>query len=1206
MTYLCAAVGQSGIALRSAQERLMGAEANRCLQAFLLQAWHSQALRAVIRMVSCRSRADRAVSWQRQLALSSRQFFAWMVVAFAVGVAVAATGDELVTRANELRSSVQAATTLTEDQKTQAVARLDEAIGFTRDTAAAVQAKARLRATIDAAPARLQLLKDQIAQLSSQRVDEAYESQSTEQLDANLLAKRANLATLQEVLAGHVERLNALQVQGRSDAAELATLEARLSELGAEPGGSRADDLLAAAEELWRSARRMLLRERADVIVVRQGNINLLTELARNERDVAAAEVDIAKQQLSSALDARQARRQQEAEAAVSAAKGLSGKTPDGLQAVQMELAGLVREQAQLIVQEAALERQLGQVNRTLERLKRDYERIQQVVELGGSSTQVSMLLQKRRQLAPSAESLGREVLKLQQPLSDAGLRQLELDELLQQLVDDKAALSYLQETKGINTAAIAAAGQSEALREVAVLFRQTALDLWQSYTRFMAVVSQLEANTRTLSLEARRYRTFIDDRLLWVPSTELIPLDQPALLLDGVHWLVSVGNLKVLLADLAQLPSARTAASVLWLLGIIVLTLLRQRALQGLKRCQEVTQKVRTDRFSVTLMALFYTLILIAWVPWILIGAGLLLGTLAEASNTTLIYAAGLQAAGQVILFLGSFRHLCRAHGLALVHLYWHPSLCEHLARQATWLIPLMAPLGFVTAAAAVAIPSDFVYLAKAVQDTDPGVVALGRLAFAAQMLLLAIAIHRIWRRHGRVMSAFAESPDHVKWDSYHVLWFGPAILVPVLLGGSALLGYFYSATFLASVAGVTLWFVVAAVLGKDLLLRGLYVTQRRLRFEEALRHRDEIQEQRAGDGEAVEVPADSVLKGIEEEKVSYSQLGDQVRSLVQLGFALSIFAGLWWIWRDIFPAFTFLHNVELPITTSKLVDGVTKDVPLTLSDMVAGLLLGGLALFAAAKVPALLELTLLQRLPMSRASRYAVTTLSQYVVAMIGVVITFSSLGLQWSSIQWLVAALSVGLGFGLQEIVANFISGIILLFEQPIRVGDVVTVDGTTGTVSKIRIRATTIVNWERQELVIPNKTFITGQLINWTLTDTVNRVFVSVGVSYATDTRLAMELMRQVAEEHPNVVSDPPFRISFEGFGDNALTLNIRAFLGNMESRLQTITELHQNILERFREAGIEIAFPQRDVHLSTTEPLELQLRRDRRGRDPDSA
>jgi potassium efflux system protein len=285
------------------------------------------------------------------------------------------------------------------------------------------------------------------------------------------------------------------------------------------------------------------------------------------------------------------------------------------------------------------------------------------------------------------------------------------------------------------------------------------------------------------------------------------------------------------------------------------------------------------------------------------------------------------------------------------------------------------------------------------------------------------------------------------------------------------------------------------------------------------------------------------------------------------------------------------------LPISTTKLVDGVSTEVQLTLADMVAGLLLGGLALFAARNIPALLELTLLQRLPLSRASRYAVTTLTQYIVAMIGLIISFKALGLQWSSIQWLVAALSVGLGFGLQEIVANFISGIILLFEQPIRVGDVVTVENTTGTVSRIRIRATTIVNWERQELIIPNKSFITGQLINWSLSDTVNRLFITVGVSYETDTRKAMELMAGIAAEHPKILDEPAPRISFEGFGDNALTLNMRAYLDDLDVRIQTITELHQGILDRFRAAGIAIAFPQRDLHLDTNRPLELVLRKD---------
>ena len=117
---------------------------------------------------------------------------------------------------------------------------------------------------------------------------------------------------------------------------------------------------------------------------------------------------------------------------------------------------------------------------------------------------------------------------------------------------------------------------------------------------------------------------------------------------------------------------------------------------------------------------------------------------------------------------------------------------------------------------------------------------------------------------------------------------------------------------------------------------------------------------------------------------------------------------------------------------------------------------------------------------------------------------------------------AALSVGLGFGLQEIVANFISGIIVLFERPIRVGDVVTLEGDTGTVTKINMRATTLTNWDRQEIIVPNKNLITGRILNWTLNAGLNRIVIPVGVAYGTDTERAAEILIDVATQHPNLL------------------------------------------------------------------------------------
>jgi potassium efflux system protein len=186
-------------------------------------------------------------------------------------------------------------------------------------------------------------------------------------------------------------------------------------------------------------------------------------------------------------------------------------------------------------------------------------------------------------------------------------------------------------------------------------------------------------------------------------------------------------------------------------------------------------------------------------------------------------------------------------------------------------------------------------------------------------------------------------------------------------------------------------------------------------------------------------------------------------------------------------------------------------------------------------------------------------------------------------------------VGIGFGLQEIVANFISGLIILFERPVRVGDIVTVGDTDGVVTKIQIRATTIRNWDRKELLVPNKEFVTGRLLNWSLSDQMTRVVVVAGVAYGSDVDKALALMREAAEEHEHILDDPAPVLSFEGFGDNSLTLILRAYLGSIDYRIATITDLHKAINRKFADAGIVIAFPQRDLHLDTNGPLRVELR-----------
>jgi len=232
--------------------------------------------------------------------------------------------------------------------------------------------------------------------------------------------------------------------------------------------------------------------------------------------------------------------------------------------------------------------------------------------------------------------------------------------------------------------------------------------------------------------------------------------------------------------------------------------------------------------------------------------------------------------------------------------------------------------------------------------------------------------------------------------------------------------------------------------------------------------------------------------------------------------------------------------------------------------------------------------------RTDVSAGTRYTASTLLNYVILGAGILVALSRLGLDWSKLQWLVAALGVGIGFGLQEIVANFICGLIILFERPITVGDIITVGDQDGVVTRIRIRATTIRDWDNKELLIPNKEIITGRLLNWSLTDTRLRLTVPVGVAYGSDAALALKILAETVADDERILKDPAPSIIFSDFGESSLNMVCRFYIDNAGNMWPVKTELHLEIYRRFEEAGIVISFPQRDVHLDSEKPLRISI------------
>ncbi len=225
----------------------------------------------------------------------------------------------------------------------------------------------------------------------------------------------------------------------------------------------------------------------------------------------------------------------------------------------------------------------------------------------------------------------------------------------------------------------------------------------------------------------------------------------------------------------------------------------------------------------------------------------------------------------------------------------------------------------------------------------------------------------------------------------------------------------------------------------------------------------------------------------------------------------------------------------------------------------------------------------SLKRRTNLDSGARVAFSTLARYSITIIGVTAVFGLLGIGWEKIQWLAAALTFGLGFGLQEIVANFVSGLILLIERPVRVGDVVTIGNLMGKVNRIQIRATTITLWDRSEMIVPNKEFITSKLVNWTLSDSKRRIEIPLRIAYGADLELVKRTLVEIAGRHPDVLEDPEPHALLLDFGDDAIKLELR-FVVDFGKGLKTKDEVQMALDKAFRERGIEFALPQLKLSL----------------------
>ncbi|MFH1217002.1 MAG: mechanosensitive ion channel domain-containing protein [Pseudomonadota bacterium] len=262
----------------------------------------------------------------------------------------------------------------------------------------------------------------------------------------------------------------------------------------------------------------------------------------------------------------------------------------------------------------------------------------------------------------------------------------------------------------------------------------------------------------------------------------------------------------------------------------------------------------------------------------------------------------------------------------------------------------------------------------------------------------------------------------------------------------------------------------------------------------------------------------------------------------------------------------------------------GETHIVPLRIA---IGLLLFALFWTLSKWVKTRLKKSISQDQHVSKSARDAIVTLSGYLGIIIAVLIGLAMAGVNFTSLAVIAGALSVGIGFGLQNIVSNFISGLILLFEQPIRRGDWIVVGNTEGYVKRISVRSTVITTFDKAEVIVPNSEFISTQVTNWMFSDRNGRLRVPVGVAYGSDTELVKKILEDIAFAHPAVITDgstPKPAALFMNFGDSSLNFELRLFLTEVDSRFKTLSDINFSIDAAFRKNNIQIPFPQRDIHI----------------------
>lgn len=808
---------------------------------------------------------------------------------------------------------------------------------------------------------------------------------------------------------------------------------------------------------------------------------------------------------------------------------------------------------------------QLSQDNLRIKNVLDNLQQTQRNIEEQISSLQgtlvLSRIINKQRQSLPQDK-----VIKgLSKQIADLRVRVFDISEFKDSLVDTQAYISKL-ESREKTTFTDAEKAQ---LEEILQTRSKTLSELLKLLNNQLNLSINIELNQQQVKTISDALQQKLQQQSFWVKSNSEMDLEWftrfPGLAgyelteiskkLDFSNWKDNLGLAGLLIGGLSLLT--------------FFIRRQHDRIKQKLTKINNSMLTVPTDSQWNTPMAIFWTVVLCLPSTFMFLIVFVLVTYICFLDPTE-VWPWGLKMAFYWLYFAFMLAML-RPNGIAYRHFNMPQSsnaVFRKILKHSVWVIGLLLNTSIFNNATEYGIAYDVIGQAMTV------LVLLSVLFVVVPGFRMGIATYQ-------KAASYRRDAKPMLLGLVRIL----LVLAPIALIVLIVMGYYYTASQIIEHLVASYFAIVTWIIIRNMVYRGFNVSSRRLSYRRLQEKRAlaqaKTQAQQNGQEQTVETE-DSALV-LQDDAISVSDIKNQMLKITDLVLWTALFGLLYWVWSDLVTVAYYLKEITLWQQATTTEAGTVME-SITLLNLLVAMIVLIVTYILVKNLGGLLETLVFSNLNLSQGTPYTITTIFTYLLIIIGASIAFASLGMSWSKLQWLFTALSVGLGFGMQEIFGNFVSGIIILFERPVRVGDMVTIGSFNGTVSKIRIRATTLIDNDRKEVIVPNKAFITERVVNWALTSSMTRLVITVGVAYGSDLELVKRLLLQAAEENDAVLKDPAPAAYFLSFGASTLDHELRVYVGQLSDRVRTIDALNRRIDELFMANNIEIAFNQLDIFI----------------------